>query len=269
MEGWHVHSRLSTALAFVRRDFQIAMSYRVPFLLDFAGAFFVVFEFYFLAKLVPTTSSTGDYLGFVVTGLVVTTFLVSTASVITAGVRQEQVQGTLEITLSTGTRLPTLAFGLSAYPLMAGAVRAALYAAIAATVGARVPGANWGLAVAAMVIGSVSFVAIGLVAVGLVLVFRQAAGAVGWLLGAATLLAGVVFPLELMPGWLRVISGLSAATWALQTARSAVLDGTSWSDAAPALLILAGLGVAYAVFAMATLSWAMGAARRSGGLSQY
>lgn len=261
--------QVSSALAFLRRDFQIALSYRVPFLFDFVGAFFVIFEFYYLSQLVPEGGATGDYLGFVVTGLVVTTFLASTASVITGNVRQEQVQGTLEITLSAGISLPTLAFGLSAYPLIAGAMRSAIYALLAAALGARVPGANWGLAVATMAVGSVSFVAIGLVAVGLVLVFRQAAGAVGWLLGAATLLAGVVFPLELLPGWLRFLSGLSAATWALQTARSALLEGATWAEGAPALGLLLVMGTAYVLVAMATLSWAMGSARRSGGLSQY
>jgi ABC-2 type transport system permease protein len=262
-------SSISAALAFVRRDFQVARSYRVPFLLDFAGALFIVVEFYFLAEIVPESASTGDYLGFVVTGLVVTTFLVSTASVITSGVRQEQLQGTLEITLSTGTSLPTLALGLAAYPLMAGAVRSTIYAVLAAALGARVPGANWGLAIAAMIVGSISFVSIGLGAVGLVLIFRQAAGAVGWLLGAATLLAGVVFPLELLPGWLRFLSGLSAATWALQTTRAAVLDGATWADGAPALVLLLAMGVVYALLAMMTLRWAMRSARRSGGLSQY
>jgi hypothetical protein len=170
-----VHRHLSSALSFVRRDFQIAMSYRVPFLLDFAGAFFVIFEFYFLAKLVPESASMGDYLGFVATGLVVTTFLVSGASIVANNIRQEQVQGTIEVTLSSGLTTPALALGISAYPVMAGAVRAAIYAVLAAGLGARVTGANWALAGATLTVGAISFVAIGLMAVGLVLVFRQAA----------------------------------------------------------------------------------------------
>ena len=263
-----MHRHLSSAHAFVRRDFQIAMSYRVPFLFDLVGAFFVIFEFYFLAKLVPESASTGDYLGFVATGLVVTTFLVSGASVVASNIRQEQVQGTIEVTLSSGLSLPALSLGISAYPVMAGAVRAAIYAALAAALGARVSGANWGLAISVLTVGSISFVAIGLMAVGLVLVFRQAAGAVGWLVGAATLLAGVVFPLELLPGWLRFLSGLSAATWTLQTIRRA-LEGASWSEEWPALALLAGMGVLYAALALLALSLGIRHARRTGSLSQY
>ena len=78
--GFVMPKQVSSALAFLRRDFQIALSYRVPFLFDFVGAFFVIFEFYYLSQLVPEGGATGDYLGFVVTGLVVTTFLASTAS---------------------------------------------------------------------------------------------------------------------------------------------------------------------------------------------
>lgn len=262
-------SRLSPVLAFVRRDFQIALSYRAPFLFDVLGAFFVVFEYYFLAKIVPGTSTTGDYFGFVVTGVVVTIFLVSGASVIATNVRQEQVQGTLEGILSAGLRLSTLSFGLSAYPMIAGAIRAALYALLATTLGARVPGANWGLAVVAMTIGSVSFVALGLMTVGLVLVFRQAAGAVGWLLGVATLLAGVVFPLDLLPGWLRFLSGLSAATWTLQTTRNALLEGASWTSESGPLLLLMVMAVAYAGLASVALSFGLRHAQRNGSLSQY
>lgn len=244
------------------------MSYRVPFLFDAVGAFFVIFEFYYLAKLVPQGGTTGDYLGFVATGLVVTTFLVSGATVVASNVRQEQVQGTIEVTLSTGLSLPSLSLGISAYPVIAGAVRAAIYGALAAALGARVPGANWPLAITTLVIGSISFVAIGLMAVGLVLVFRQAAGAIAWLVGAATLLAGVVFPLELLPGWLRFLSGLSAATWTLQTIRQA-LGGAPWETEWPALLLLAAMGVLYAALAQVALSLGMQHARRTGSLSQY
>ena len=262
-------SRISSALAFVRRDWQIALSYKVPFLFDFASAIFVMFEFYYLSKLIPDAGATGDYLGFVATGLVVTTFLVSGASVIANNIRQEQVQGTLEMTLSAGLSLSTLSLGISAYPIIAGALRAGVYAALAAVLGARVPGANWGLAVAAMVISSISFVAIGLVAVGLVLAIRQAAGAIGWLLGAATLLAGVMFPLELLPGWLRFLSGLSAATWALQTTRDALLGRSSWEDSFGALGLLVVMGVVYSLLAQVALSWGIRHGLRTGSLSQY
>jgi ABC-2 type transport system permease protein len=263
-----VRKHLSSAMAFVHRDLQIALSYQVPFLFDFVGAFFVMFEFYYLAKVVPETGATGDYLGFVATGLVVTTFLVSGASVVANNIRQEQVQGTIEVTLSAGLRLSALSLGISAYPLIAGAIRATIYAALAAGLGARVPGANWGLAIATMIVGSVSFVAIGLVAVGLVLVFRQAAGVVGWLVGAATLLAGVIFPLDLLPGWLRFLSGLSAATWTLQTVRAA-LEGTSWAEEWPSVALLAGMGVLYAALAQGALSLGIGHARRAGTLARY
>jgi ABC-2 type transport system permease protein len=256
-------------LAFFHRDLQIAASYRIPFLLDLFGALFVLIEFYFLAKLVPETASTGNYLDFVVTGLVVTTFLVSAASVITAGIRQEQLQGTLELMLSTGIRMPALALGISAYPLTAGAIRGTIYVAVAAVLGARVAGANWGLAAVALGLGSISFVAIGLISVGLVLIFRQAAGAVGWLLGVVTLLAGVVFPLDLLPGWLRFLSGLSAATWTLRVVRTAVLEGGAWAESLSSLVILFALGVIYAGLGIAALAWALRFARRSGALSQY
>ena len=260
---------MAGAMAFVRRDFQVALSYRVPFVFDFIGVFFVVFELYFLSKIVPDGGVTGDYLAFVVTGLVVTTFLISGASVIANAVRQEQVQGTLEVTLSAGLSLPRLAVGMSVYPMAAGAARAAVYAGLAASLGARIPGANWGLAVVATVLGSISFVAIGLMGVALVLAIRQASGAIAWALGAATLLAGVLFPVELLPGWLRVVSGWSPATWTLQTVRAALGDGGSLASEWRSLALLAAMGVAFTALALGALSWSLHHTRRTGSLSLY
>jgi ABC-2 type transport system permease protein len=259
----------STAGAFARRDLRIALSYRFPFVFDVVGAFFIVFEFYYLSKLVPEGGPTGNYLGFAVTGLVVTTFLISGASIIATNVRQEQLQGTLEVMLSSGLSLTSLSLGMSAYPMISGAVRAAIYASLAAAMGARVPDANWSLAIVTLMIASVSFVAIGLVAVGLVLAFRQAAGAVGWLLGAATLLAGVLFPIELLPGWLRFLSGLSAATWALQVTRSAMLEGGTWSSEWRGIVVLTLMGAAYVLLALLAISQSLLYARKTGSLSQY
>ena len=259
----------SSTIAFLKKDMQIAVSYRVPFLFDFVGAFFVIFEFFYLSKIVPSSGVTGDYLGFVVAGLVVTTFLITSASAMASNIRQEQVQGTLEVTLSAGLSLRSLSLGLSAYPLVSGAIRAVIYTLIAAVLGARLPGANWGLAFVAMALGSLSFVAIGLMAVGVVVVFRQAAGAIGWLLGAATLLAGVMFPVQLLPGWLRFLSGLSAATWTLRTVRAALLSGDTVADQWRALALLLLMGSVYAVLAMWVLAAGFGRARKTGGLSQY
>jgi ABC-2 type transport system permease protein len=107
------------------------------------------------------------------------------------------------------------------------------------------------------------------VAVGLVLVFRQAVGGVAWLLGVATLLAGVVFPIDLLPGWLRFLSGLSAATWTLQVVRQALLEGASWSSEWRSLVVLVIMGVGYVAFALVTLALGLRHARRVGSLSQY
>lgn len=259
---------IASAGAYLRRDFQIAVSYKVPFLFDLVGALFVLFEFFFVAKLVPEGATTGDYLRFVSIGLVVTTFLTSGASVIAGSVRQEQVQGTLEINLSMGLPPSVYALGIASYPLAAAVVRASIYAAIAGALGTRLPEANWLLAALALVLGAVSFVSIGLMAVALVLIFRQAAGAVGWLIGLTTLLAGVIFPIELLPGWLRVLSGLSPATWALQVTRDA-LQGAPWGNEWRALTVLALLGTASVAAAITALTLALQRARATGVLSQY
>lgn len=260
---------LGRALALMRRDLNIALSLKLPFAFEFVGAVFVVVEFYYLSRIVPETTQTGDYLGFVTAGLVVTTLLISGAATMAGNVRQEQVQGTLEVTLSSGIAPRAFMLGTAGYPVMVGAVRAFVYALVAFLVGARVPGANWGVAIAALIAGTIAFVGVGLVAVSLVIVIRQAAGAIGWLLGAVTLLAGVMFPVAILPAWLRFLAGLSAATWTLRLVREAILEGAGWAATWRGLFVLLGLAGVYGVVAVAVLRLALTRARRTGVLAQY
>jgi hypothetical protein len=65
------------------------------------------------------------------------------------------------------------------------------------------------------------------------------------------------------------LSGLSAATWTLQTTRQALLRGAAWSEEWRSLVILAGMGLVYATLAMLVLSAGLRYARRTGSLSQY
>jgi ABC-2 type transport system permease protein len=262
--------RLLRALtAFLKRDFRIARSYRLPFAFEFLSALFVVVEFSLVAKLVPPDEVIGGYFAFVTVGLVLGAFLASGLSLIATSVRQEQVQGTLEAVLSSGLATPALAGGISAYPMILAVVRAIIYVTLGALFGAKMPHANWPLAAAGLALGSISFTGLGLIVVSLVLVFRQAAGVTTWLVSMLTFAAGVIFPLRLLPGWLESLANLSPATQTLRLARDAMLDGAPWSSSWLNLAILVGMAAVYGSLALVTLAAGLRRARKTGGLAQY
>lgn len=262
----------SVIVAFLRKDALLAVSRKVPFVFEAVSILFVLFEFLLLSKIVPANEVEGGYFSFAVTGLVVTVFVVAGVSVIAGSVRQEQLQGTLEVTLSAGLAQPKLAAGLAAYPIVSGVVRAAALIGIAAAVGARAPAgvtSNWGLATAAVVIGSISFVAIGLMAASLVLVFRQAAAVSTWLLTLLTLAAGATFPQRLLPDWAQTLSEVSPVTQALRLVRKATLEGAPLARGLTGLGVLLLMAAAYGVLALGALTFALRWGRRAGDLAQY
>lgn len=257
-------------VAFFKRDLRIALSYRIPFLLEFAAIAFTVLMYLFVAELVPSGRVPGGYFSFVLVGLTVSSFLAAGVSVLGANVRSEQVQGTLEALISCGLPIGSLAMGMAAYPMVSAALNTVVYLVVGALAGARAaPGANWTLALAAIVLGSAAFVGVGLIGAALVLVFRRAAAATGWLVAVLALAGGQMFPPDLLPGWLAALSVLSPFTQVLALARAALLEGAGWSESLLELAVLGLQAVAYLALGLLALARGLGHARRTGGLAQY
>jgi ABC-2 type transport system permease protein len=159
--------------------------------------------------------------------------------------------------------------GAAAGPLVFAVPQVVVLAIVASLFGVELPDANWGLAAAALAIGVVAFVGVGLVGAASVLALRRAEALVGWLVVALTFLGGEFFPRELLPRWLEALAALSPFTWALDLVRAALLEGEGWGEAAGELAVLAALSVATVAAGVAASAWAIGFARRRGSLGLY
>jgi ABC-type polysaccharide/polyol phosphate export permease len=116
-----------TAVLFAGRDLRIARSYRFPFIMTILGTVMSLITFRFIAELVGDASAikaTGDYFAFVVVGMVMAQVLERTLSGPGGSVRQEQVQGTLEVLATKPMSIASLAAGWSGYPIMESLVSA-------------------------------------------------------------------------------------------------------------------------------------------------
>jgi ABC-2 type transport system permease protein len=255
--------------AFLRRDFRLERSYRLAFVSEIATVVFSIITFSLVAKLVNPGQVPGGYFSFATIGLALSTFLQVGVVVVATNLRQDQVMGTLEAVVATGTAVRALAAGIVSYPFLTAAIRGAAFGGIAFAFGARTDHANWPLAVIAMVLGAISFAGIGLAGAALVLIFRQAVAATGWLLSVMTLAAGVLFPLRLFPGWATWIANISPFTRTLKLARGALLQGTGWAESAGVLAVLVLMAAAFAAAGFAFMAGGLAWAKRSGTLAQY
>ncbi|MGH2629746.1 MAG: ABC transporter permease [Actinomycetota bacterium] len=259
----------TAASALLRRDMAVALSYPVPFLLEFAAAAFAVVTTWFVAKLVDPQDVPGGYFAFVTLGLALTALLAGAVGMLAGTVRDEQNRGTLEAMVATGVPPSSLAVGLSAYPMVASAASGLWYLLVALLMGARFEMSGLPVAVAAALLGGCSFAAIGIMGAALTIAIQRAAGIVGWIVAVLGLAAGELFPPELMPGWLQALAKLSPVTWVLVAVRDALLGGAGIDVGLAPLLVLAVMAIVLAAVAVSSLAQALRYAKARGTLGGY
>lgn len=257
---------LRVTRAFFLRDLRIALSARSMFLAELLAVVFSVVTTLFLAKIVDP-SAVDDYFAFVISGLMVTAFLTAGIMTVSRNLRADQQRGTLEALLGVGIPPARLAAGMTAYPVAYAVPVALIFLIVAFLFGARFPDAAWGSAVAATVLGAVSFAGLGIVGAALVLVLRRGESMLAWLLVLLTFAGGDYFPRDLLPGWLEALGELSPFTQCLELVRAGILEGETGSVSSWMLLALYAVGW-WAVGILA-LTAGLRLARRRGTVSQY
>jgi ABC-2 type transport system permease protein len=173
----------------------------------------------------------------------------------------ERWEGTLEYTFMAPIRRTTHLLGAVAYAMIFGLVHTA---AIVVAVLVFFPnlsfgGANLGTIAGFMVLGSFSFVGLARVVAILPLLFVERGGQMAFTLQSVLLLvSGVYYSIDVLPGWMQVISHLSPATYAIDGVRKGLIDGVPltqlWGDIWPLLV----MGTLFIPFGL----WAFGAAER-------
>ena len=267
---------MSVAIAFLKRDLSQALSYRLSFLLQLGGIFFSVAIFYFLSQLFGTAVSPqleiygGDYFSFVLIGLAFSGFLGLSLSNFATSIREGQMMGTLEIMLLSPTRLSAILLSSSLWAYLLTTLRVVVYLLVGSLVfGAGLGQANIVSALLVMLLSIASFSGIGIMSAALVLMVKKG-DPVAWLLGgASSLLAGVYYPISVLPGWLEPLSHILPLTYALDAMRLAVLQGYSLYELRFDILILLGFTVILTPLAFLIFRRALKRAKMEGSLIQY
>lgn len=257
--------------AFLRRDLQIAMSYRSSFVFMLAGGLVTLTVFHFLAKTMGEAPALrgrygGDYFSFALVGVAVASCLRALQTSFAARLRETQSDGSLEVLLSAPLSTFRVIASLAAYPIASALVRAlGLFALGTLLFGARLSIDPLAFAVI-LALALATFGALGLLSAAFVLTFKRG-DPFTYLLDTATyLLAGVVYPVEVLPPWLQKAAQLLPATHALRGLRAAALQGVGVSALWPTLLALCIFGMALWPLAALALALARRHVERTGTL---
>jgi ABC-2 type transport system permease protein len=248
---------IKASYAFIERNFFLSRRYwgwEVAFLVySAAGALSI--------SLIGAQANDTRLILMLMVGAIFWNYLSVVFSWIAETIQIERWEGTLEYTFMAPIRRTTHLLGAVAYAMIFGLVHTA---AIVVAVLVFFPnlsfgGANLGTIAGFMVLGSFSFVGLAMVVAILPLLFVERGGQMAFTLQSVLLLvSGVYYSIDVLPGWMQVISHLSPATYAIEGVRKGLIDGVPltqlWGDIWPLLV----MGTLFIPFGL----WAFGAAER-------
>jgi ABC-2 type transport system permease protein len=258
--------------AFLVRDFKLATSYRVAFLLSIARAIFPLLILYLPAALMGDVESTREYGGFLafsVIGLGMMNFFMASYGSFANALRSEQATGTLEAVLMAPLSVPLLVVASSGWAFLWSVFSALLFIGGGALLyDIALPG-NFALALGLIALTTVVFVSIGVFSASFAVVWKRG-DPIGPLISATFfLLGGVIYPPRILPGWLAWISQLLPVTHAVTALREVLLQDRSLASVSDHVWVLAGFAVVLVPTSLAAFGWAVRRATRDGTLLQF
>lgn len=265
----------SLIAAFIRRDWHMARSYRLAFVLQFVGSLFSLLLVYYLSRFMgPSISAQSaqlrdGYFAFASLGLILLSLVMTALNIFGRQLRTEQQTGTFEALLTTPTPPWLILVGGCCYELLFATVAAVVTLVLAIAVfGLRIRFAVAPDAIAFLaILASVGiFSALGILYAAVVVVFKGGTAVMNLLTGGMALVGGVYYPTSVFPGPIRVLAQAFPMAQSANVVRETFLFGE---------LPLAQLGFlwAYAVALVPLAFWlfnrAVRRARRQGTLGQY
>jgi ABC-2 type transport system permease protein len=200
----------------------------------------------FIAKGIPAVGGRIDVdrvTTILLVGAVIWAYLGIIFEILTETVAWERWEGTIEYTFMAPLSRPVHLFGMGAFAIGYGVVRAVLlFGVVAAFFSLHLPNADYVAALVLLVVASVSFIGIGMMTAVLPLISPEKGTQLGFVAqGVLLVVSGVYYPVSVLPGWMQGLAKISPATYALRGCREAILDGAGvgalWSEIWPLLVI--------------------------------
>jgi ABC-2 type transport system permease protein len=267
---------LAKPLAFVKRDLASDLSYRLSFLMQFAGIFIGVASFFFVSRLVGKAANPylasygGDYFGFVLVGIAFVGFQSFGLGAFSSAISGAQAQGTLEAMLVTPTKLSTIVVSSSIWSFLWTVFTVLIYLAVGGLLfGADLGHANPLTALVVLFLTSLVFSGIGVLSASTIMVLKRGDPIGAIFGGASAFLGGTLFPTTVFPGWLQSVAHIFPIFYGLRAMRMAVLRGATLSQVSGDVLALCLFAVVLVPLSLIAFRGAVRVAKTDGTLGTY
>jgi ABC-2 type transport system permease protein len=263
---------MRAAVAVAHRDLLLYRSYRTRFYSTLVTAFVGVTLFYYVSRLVtsPEVGSPDDYFAFVVVGTMTLELLTSTLTAPIATLRAEMVAGTFErIVVSPFGPVATI-FSMTIFPVVLGLVTSFLtmvFAVVVFGLDIAFPDALLGFPVA--VLSACSFAPFGMFLAAVVLIVKQTSAGAGLVVTGISLVAGLYFPVNLLPDWIQWASDVQPFTPAADLLRHVLIDTPLEGSAAEDVLRLVAFTVVTLPLSIFALRRGVLRSQRNGTITEY
>jgi ABC-2 type transport system permease protein len=203
-------------------------------------------------------------------GAVIWAYLGMIFEILTETVAWERWEGTIEYTFMAPLSRPTHLTGMGLFAIVYGLLQSMLlFTVVAFFFDLSLPEANFAAALAVLAVASVSFVGIGMMTSVLPLISPEKGTQLGFIAqGLLLVVSGVYYPVTVLPEWMQWLSTISPATYALEGARDAILEGDGLSALGDELWPLLLIGVVSIPLGLAVFRLGERHAKRHGKLKR-
>ena len=207
---------------------------------------------------------------FLLIGTLVWAYLSAILDDISLVVTWERWEGTIEHTLMAPVPRVAHLVGTAVFGVLHAIVRTSLIMVIAIPFfSVDLSHASWATAAAVVAVGSLSLIGLGILAGVLPLLYPERGEQLSFMVQSVVLLvSGVYYSVQTLPGWLRVVSYVSPATYFLRAVRHALIDGATLGHEAGDIAVMAAFAAGLIPLSIAVFSAAERWAKRTGRLKR-
>ncbi|WP_025742488.1 ABC transporter permease [Aquimarina pacifica] len=268
--------KLYKLLAFLKRDFKIFLSYKMAMITTTFGTIFPLLTYFFINKLIPEQTQEsllqygGSYFEFTLIGIAFTTYFTMAVQEFSAATRRDQMAGCLEALLSSQTDTKAIIFMSAVFKFIHnGTILIFMFIVAILFLGFDISSMNILSTILALILSLLVFVSLGIFSAAGTIIFKKGEP-FGILFGTmSSLLGGAVFPVEILPDWLKAISYVVPIRYSLDALRLSILQGYSIPMLSNQLMILFFSAILLFPLSLKFFEWAVNKGKREGTLMQY
>ncbi|QKQ99018.1 ABC transporter permease [Metallosphaera tengchongensis] len=254
------------------RGFRIWSSYKTQMVLNVLSWVLPVFTYYFvgtsLGGSLVRSVGVANYTAFIVIGLAFQGYVSSTVTTISQRLRNEQVYGTVEYyVLSDGGVLSFLLYS-ALWGFTINSVTAGVTLGIGYLLGVDYK-VNWIATLLILFLLLTSTLGLSMISAGFTMLVKQGNPISFFFSAFTTLMTGTVFPVSILPSWIKDLTLAIPLTWALQGLRMSMLDGYGMMDVKGVIEVLLMFNVVLLTLGIWFYTFSFDRSRKKGTLSEY